>query len=143
MTKYVFILALLALVAPLKSHACGGGQSVVLNDDTIMVAQGFVFPLSEPEKDLAFDAEAFAIEFNQCQEAAIDSGSFAAILSGRACNNTLEMFDSKGVRTHLIDVSLAGTKITYYVNDVINDKSDVYSAQLHTRSACGLQKLEE
>lgn len=40
---------LMAMISMQSSWSCGGGESIVLNDDTILDVNGLTFPITDPE----------------------------------------------------------------------------------------------
>jgi len=141
----LFGLMFTLLTVSSNSHACAGGGEVVLNDDTILVAQGLRAPLSEPEQYISIDIEKKYAQIQACQNSAVESGNIGGLLSGsKKCpSHIFRVFDSNKKATHRVAMFLNKNIATYLVEDLSTGKTTKYTAELHTRGLCGLQEVKE
>lgn len=137
------VILVTALIPNTRAHACGGGERVVLNDDTILTLEGLFYPISDPDHPLLI--EEYMKEVKECQKRLADSMNFGALLGGRECPSTqMAVFDSKGADTHVVTFWMSDSfEVQYSVQDIRTGETKTYKGRLHTRGGCGLQEVTE
>ena len=153
------LLALMVISASItcfNAFACGGGQDIVLNDDTVLLGsgRGLRYPISEPQKDVALDIKEYLDEIENCErDVFYNGGGLDAVIYGSKCNSRrIGAVDSQGNHTHWVTMSLidAGSTARYDVcprnsEGECTEPVKKYSARLGTRDAsgCGLSEVTE
>ncbi len=118
------------------AFACGGGDTVQLNDDSILSVDGIRFPITDPNNEKGYLIEDLTREYQVC----VRRNKNPMALSTE-CRTFYRVTDSKGKTTHEVAMVLEGSRAMYMIKNIETKVTDVYEGQLHTRGGCGLQKL--
>jgi hypothetical protein len=139
MKSFLYLSLLLSLVT-IKSFACGGGQDIVLNDDTVLRPSGLYFPVTDPNDEKPLLIEKIVEANKKCIQS---STNLAGALFGSQCPSTTRLVtDSNQKRTHQVTMSMPNAlTVRYYIVDLSTQTAVTYEAQLGTRGGCGLQQV--
>jgi hypothetical protein len=132
----IYIVLTTLMIITTSALACGGGEEVKLNDDTILKSDGLYYPISDPEYKRPVLAEAVMKKYFECRLEKV--GRYTPNI----CNKRYRMKDSQGTVTHKVEMDVEGTSATYIVTDVATGTVTTYKAELHTRGGCGLEEVE-
>lgn len=142
--KKVLLSLFLAATLASNAYACGGGQQVQLNDDSILTVAGIYYPITDPNNEAPFDLEESMDEIRECQAKLAKAGNFAQMLGGTQCPRAyLTVTDSQGNRTHKVNFWMSETNYAQYtVTDLKTGESKRYEGQAGARGSCGLQEVQ-
>lgn len=117
--------------------ACGGGNEITLNDDTILSVGGLRFPVTDPEGKSSIGIQDLFKQYQQC----LKKNDYVTAVFRGACSMTVRVGDSKGISTHRVRMILERGTATYLVTDLNTGEIKVYEGPVGLRGGCGLKEL--